>query len=115
MAEAQILTPVPGAMDGSANRLPTPGLGGRLAPLTQFVRQPAVQRALPTIAMASAIGIAALAYFTMQAAPQAQLFAGLRSEEHTSELQSLMRSSYAVFCLKKQKKKTTKQSRQIKR
>src|SRR3546814_6716907 len=30
----------------------------------------------------------------------------LRSEEHTSELQSLMRISYAVFCLKK--KKTTK-------
>src|SRR3546814_9038855 len=29
-----------------------------------------------------------------------------RSEEHTSELQSLMRISYAVFCLKKQKKKT---------
>src|SRR3546814_10049837 len=27
-----------------------------------------------------------------------------RSEEHTSELQSLMRSSYAVFCLKKQNK-----------
>src|SRR3546814_4613155 len=27
----------------------------------------------------------------------------LRSEEHTSELQSLMRSSYAVFCLKKNK------------
>src|SRR3546814_4445072 len=31
----------------------------------------------------------------------------LRSEEHTSELQSLMRISYAVFCLKK-KKQTTK-------
>src|SRR3546814_1395295 len=29
--------------------------------------------------------------------------AGLRSEEHTSELQSLMRISYAVFCLKKKK------------
>src|SRR3546814_5041376 len=28
---------------------------------------------------------------------------GLRSEEHTSELQSLMRTSYAVFCLKKKK------------
>src|SRR3546814_8581590 len=28
---------------------------------------------------------------------------GARSEEHTSELQSLMRISYAVFCLKKQK------------
>src|SRR3546814_9829080 len=29
-----------------------------------------------------------------------------RSEEHTSELQSLMRISYAVYCLKKKKKKT---------
>src|SRR3546814_7063314 len=29
---------------------------------------------------------------------------GQRSEEHTSELQSLMRNSYAVFCLKKKKK-----------
>src|SRR3546814_7627022 len=31
-----------------------------------------------------------------------------RSEEHTSELQSLMRISYAVFCLKKKKKKRQK-------
>src|SRR3546814_5034471 len=31
----------------------------------------------------------------------------IRSEEHTSELQSLMRNSYAVFCLKKKKKNTT--------
>src|SRR3546814_9201090 len=31
---------------------------------------------------------------------------GKRSEEHTSELQSLMRISYAVFCLKKKKKNT---------
>src|SRR3546814_3759859 len=31
----------------------------------------------------------------------------LRSEEHTSELQSLMRISYAVFCLKKKKIKST--------
>src|SRR3546814_3055437 len=30
-----------------------------------------------------------------------------RSEEHTSELRSLMRISYAVFCLKKKKKQTT--------
>src|SRR3546814_7303681 len=34
-----------------------------------------------------------------------------RSEEHTSELQSLMRISYAVFCLKK-KKNTTKRTPQ---
>src|SRR3546814_3867235 len=32
-----------------------------------------------------------------------------RSEEHTSELQSLMRISYAVFCLKKKKKTDKKQ------
>src|SRR3546814_14340580 len=32
-----------------------------------------------------------------------------RSEEHTSELQSLMRISYAVFCLKKKKKNINKQ------
>src|SRR3546814_1539169 len=40
-------------------------------------------------------------------APYAREFhsgAGPRSEEHTSELQSLMRISYAVFCLKKKKK-----------
>src|SRR3546814_6612350 len=40
-----------------------------------------------------------------------------RSEEHTSELQSLMRNSYAVFCLKKKKKiiynKIKKQSNNI--
>src|SRR3546814_4980593 len=34
------------------------------------------------------------------------LFNKGRSEEHTSELQSLMRISYAVFCLKKKKNKT---------
>src|SRR3546814_6044809 len=36
--------------------------------------------------------------------PQYLLRERVRSEEHTSELQSLMRSSYAVFCLKKKKK-----------
>src|SRR3546814_7325661 len=34
-----------------------------------------------------------------------------RSEEHTSELQSLMRISYAVFCLKKKKKKKNTKKR----
>src|SRR3546814_3817310 len=35
--------------------------------------------------------------------------AGTRSEEHTSELQSLMRISYAVFCLKKTKEQNKQQ------
>src|SRR3546814_2407505 len=36
--------------------------------------------------------------------PDADVGGRIRSEEHTSELQSLMRNSYAVFCLKKKKK-----------
>src|SRR3546814_15826516 len=38
--------------------------------------------------------------------PRGGKFGGFRSEEHTSELQSLMRISYAVFCLKKKKQST---------
>src|SRR3546814_8994997 len=45
---------------------------------------------------------------TRWAAPAVvRLCAAARSEEHTSELQSLMRISYAVFCLKKKKQKKT--------
>src|SRR3546814_3961446 len=46
-----------------------------------------------------AAGIAA----RFAAAPGVSALWALRSEEHTSELQSLMRTSYAVFCLKKKK------------
>jgi flagellar M-ring protein FliF len=96
MAETQILTPVPGPMDdGAANRLPAPLLGGRLAPLTGFFRQPAVQHALPAIAMTSAIGIAALAYFTMQSAPQAQLFAGLDDSDKAAVADALQSQGIA--------------------
>src|SRR3546814_7045218 len=37
--------------------------------------------------------------------PERWIWRVMRSEEHTSELQSLMRISYAVFCLKKKNKK----------
>src|SRR3546814_4752116 len=40
-------------------------------------------------------------------ADHGRIFAHDRSEEHTSELQSLMRISYAVFCLKKKKTQIT--------
>src|SRR3546814_6910483 len=39
----------------------------------------------------------------LEALPEVEAVISLRSEEHTSELQSLMRISYAVFCLKKKK------------
>src|SRR3546814_10114406 len=49
------------------------------------------------------------ARFTLDALPGKQMAIdadlNARSEEHTSELQSLMRTSYAVFCLKKKTKK----------
>src|SRR3546814_3615609 len=48
--------------------------------------------------MAAGLPISAIALST--------LIINLRSEEHTSELQSLMRISYAVFCLKKKKTET---------
>ncbi|MBW8297290.1 flagellar basal-body MS-ring/collar protein FliF [Sphingopyxis sp.] len=92
MADTQILAPVD---DGHANRLPAPAFGNRLAPLTGFVRQPAVQRALPAIAMTSAIGIAALAYFTMQSSPQAQLFAGLDDMDKSAVAEALQTQGIA--------------------
>src|SRR3546814_6247662 len=48
--------------------------------------------------------VAALQRVARQRRPRpAELGAHARSEEHTSELQSLLRISYAVFCLKNQK------------
>src|SRR3546814_2165413 len=59
---------------------------------------------------------------TVQASPALDVYKRLptlylsnRSEEHTSELQSLMRISYAVFCLKKKKKKTQHYNKIIKK
>src|SRR3546814_2647936 len=55
-------------------------------------------------ALLAPVGISLIAF----ARPALFVWSGnenLRSEEHTSELQSLMRISYAVFCLKKKKNK----------
>src|SRR3546814_3187229 len=45
-------------------------------------------------------------YQAAENAPEGTIYFHPRSEEHTSELQSLMRTSYAVFCLKKKKTNT---------
>src|SRR3546814_3646384 len=58
-------------------------------------------------ATTAGIGATLLALFVLAGIVQGTLNGDVgRSEEHTSELQSLMRISYAVFCLKKKKKKT---------
>src|SRR3546814_1342998 len=51
---------------------------------------------------------------TAAIAPSPDSSSNARSEEHTSELQSLMRISYAVFCLKKKKTTTTKTQTNVK-
>src|SRR3546814_9028604 len=50
---------------------------------------------------------------TAPAAIESLLAQQSRSEEHTSELQSLMRTSYAVFCLKKKKYNNTRRPENI--
>src|SRR3546814_5206357 len=52
------------------------------------------------------IGAAFMEVTQRMMADPAKLVQAQRSEEHTSELQSLMRISYAVFCLKKKKRRT---------
>src|SRR3546814_3427100 len=73
-------------------------------------RQAGVNRVVLGMAIAAHQDLALIAKLREQAgerrrAGQRQFPVG-RSEEHTSELQSLMRISYAVFCLKKKKKHT---------
>src|SRR3546814_6648028 len=58
---------------------------------------PAAPIAMPTVAFA-------IAGASLTPSPTIATGISSRSEEHTSELQSLMRISYAVFCLKKKKK-----------
>src|SRR3546814_10436899 len=74
-----------------------------------------VSRALPLIAALERSAICLTIAAAMRSASAslrriletvAPSVSAARSEEHTSELQSLMRISYAVFCLKKKKKNT---------
>src|SRR3546814_3657644 len=53
---------------------------------------------LPKLMAGSWGRLAAMTEMTIKVLPRPRVVATLRSEEHTSELQSLMRISYAVFC-----------------
>src|SRR3546814_2416803 len=66
---------------------------GKPAPVGTIIRNPAYAKLLRDLAARGAD-----AFYT-----GANAQAIVRSEEHTSELQSLMRISYAVFCLKKKR------------
>src|SRR3546814_2133782 len=91
-------TTLAGGWNGETRRLPMPG--GGLAEAT--IRDGGNCFNINSVAdgqFATAL--------TPRAAGVDQFTALLRSEEHTSELQSLMRISYAVFCLKKKKQQQT--------
>src|SRR3546814_7162913 len=62
------------------------------------------------LAMIISLGLLGIAMKSLPVGTAYAVWVGVgavRSEEHTSELQSLMRISYAVFCLKKKKKDYT--------
>src|SRR3546814_5796195 len=63
--------------------------------------RPAIRPAINSRIFSGDYGSSKIGYAGRRANTEAQ-----RSEEHTSELQSLMRISYAVFCLKKKKNTT---------
>src|SRR3546814_5221775 len=69
----------------------------RPAARSEHLGQPAVEPSPPGAALFVGMGNAEVGSVSRTAGAR-------RSEEHTSELQSLMRISYAVFCLKKKKK-----------
>src|SRR3546814_4212263 len=90
---------------------------GDAAPRLELCAEPLVQPAMRTLGHQVDVDVAqhrreairVLLLPAFGAAAEAQ-----RSEEHTSELQSLMRISYAVFCLKKKKHKRHRQTQQHK-
>src|SRR3546814_6558073 len=79
----------------------------RPAPLLDVYSAPRKEFAITMAGMISLPSISRLALAAALLVPTIAHASELtRSEEHTSELQSLMRISYAVFCLKKKKVKT---------
>ncbi|MCC2601474.1 flagellar basal-body MS-ring/collar protein FliF [Sphingopyxis yananensis] len=98
MAEANALAPIDMMNQPVPNTATRPAsgatelFGGRLEPLRQFTQQPALQRALPAIATTAAVGIAAMAYFLTQSAPQTQLYAGMADADKAAVADALTAS-----------------------
>src|SRR3546814_7424409 len=87
--------------------------------LPRFPKQPLTPLGIEVRAVMRVVGHRHVGQFLAlrdppRIAPVAQRLAD-RSEEHTSELQSLMRTSYAVFCLKKKITKYTSYKKAIQR
>src|SRR3546814_3884250 len=100
------LSPVPGARRAGTRRCQAAGCAGRMVRVAGAALHPAVRRQSGIVA-----GVRLDGGWTCGRGGDAGSAGDVsRSEEHTSELQSLMRISYAVFCLKKKTKNITKYS-----
>src|SRR3546814_3403236 len=82
----------------------------------EIEREKAFGDRLPAeIKVGAMLEVPALALQLPQLLPRCDFLSLGRSEEHTSELQALMRTSYDVVCLKKKNNKNTNNSRQLTR
>lgn len=85
--------PVPVSQTLTGTQLPGAGsMAPLFAPVAQFLRQPMIQRALPAISISTALGIAAMAYFAMQSAPQVPVFTGLADADKAAIAEALQTS-----------------------
>src|SRR3546814_4571151 len=75
----------------------------------QFTRMPEGPYSTAAVCVSEMMPAFVAAYSPHCTQPRMAVIEEMRSEEHTSELQSLMRISYAVFCLKKKKLTNTHQ------
>src|SRR3546814_8951390 len=89
------------SMSGRTLSRYTPGLAA-----VGLLEKPMTGTPLERATAPTAVTASALSGPRISLAPPAKAALAARSEEHTSELQSLMRISYAVFCLKKKKQQT---------
>jgi flagellar M-ring protein FliF len=91
MAEQELLAP--GAVI-NANRASFSGAysNGPMQALSNFGRQPALQRALPAIGMIAALGLAGAAYYSLQTPAQAPLFQGLPDSDKAAVADALQSS-----------------------
>src|SRR3546814_6034119 len=97
------------ALYQSDSRSSGPGIRAYLASLRPQVHAPGMEGIGIAVAMRQGTPAAAEAMLRQNYGRDIPVWpATSRSEEHTSELQSLMRISYAVFCLNKKKNKTKK-------
>ena len=93
MAGQDIITE-PTSVSSPARPVRTPALAlpARLEPLRAIIDQPAVRRSLPAIGTASALAVAALAWWSFQTPPQRSLFEGLTDADKSAVVSALQAS-----------------------